>query len=183
MFELPPSIEALLPTEKLLGDEDAARLAIRLAEEGSRRGLGGPFGAIILDREARTLVAAGVNLVIARRQPIAHAEIVAIANAHAGDHPDVACGSTPTSRDHLELVTSCEPCAMCYGAMHWAGLSRLVCCARTEDAEQAGFDEGAKPADWADHLRQRGIEVVRDVLRAEAIEVLSAYAARGGLIY
>jgi tRNA(Arg) A34 adenosine deaminase TadA len=72
---------------------------------------------------------------------------------------------------------------MCYGAMHWAGLSRLVCCARTEDAEQAGFDEGAKPADWADHLRQRGIEVVRDVLRAEAIEVLSAYAARGGLIY
>ena len=46
-----------------------------------------------------------------------------------------------------------------------------------------GFDEGDKPADWRGNLRRRGIEVVEDVRRAEAAEVLRAYATAGGPIY
>jgi tRNA(Arg) A34 adenosine deaminase TadA len=72
---------------------------------------------------------------------------------------------------------------MCLGAVPWAGILRLVCGARHEDAVRIGFDEGDKPVDWKEGLTRRGIEVVVDVKRAEAAAVLSAYAATGGIIY
>ena len=37
--------------------------------------------------------------------------------------------------------------------------------------------------DWADTLESRGINVLRDVLRKEAREVLIKYQESGGLIY
>jgi tRNA(Arg) A34 adenosine deaminase TadA len=82
-----------------------------------------------------------------------------------------------------ELVSSTEPCAMCLGAIPWSGVRGLVCGARDEDARAAGFDEGTKPANWAKALDERGIEVVRDVLRDEAREVLRSYVSGGGTIY
>ena len=72
---------------------------------------------------------------------------------------------------------------MCLGAMPWAGVTRLVCGARDEDARSIGFDEGDKPAGWADRLTERGIEVVLDVRRDEVVGVLQAYAQAGGPIY
>jgi hypothetical protein len=59
----------------------------------------------------------------------------------------------------------------------------VVCGARGDDACAIGFDEGAKPADWISALRNRGIDVVRDVLRDEAQAVLQQYRDDGGLIY
>src|SRR5206468_250234 len=79
----------------------------------------------------------------------------------------------------IELVTSCEPCAMCLGAVPWGGVSRLVSGARDEDARAIGFDEGDKPDGWADVLRARGIEVIEDVRRGEAAEVLRSYLRAG----
>ncbi len=58
-----------------------------------------------------------------------------------------------------------------------------MCGAHGEDAAAIGFDEGAKPADWVGALRQRGIEVIRDVEREDARAVLQQYAQAGGLIY
>lgn len=72
---------------------------------------------------------------------------------------------------------------MCLGAIPWSGVSRLVCGARDEDARRIGFDEGDKPSDWIGRLRKRGIEVVRDVSRTEAVSVLEEYARNGGIIY
>jgi len=65
----------------------------------------------------------------------------------------------------------------------WSGVQRLVCGARDEDARAIGFDEGPKMADWVKALNDRGIIVVRDVLRGEARAVLQEYAAAGGAIY
>jgi hypothetical protein len=59
----------------------------------------------------------------------------------------------------------------------------LVIAAREEDARSVGFDEGDRPADWVDGLRRRGIEVVEDVLRVEAVAVLRDYVKAGGLVY
>jgi hypothetical protein len=59
----------------------------------------------------------------------------------------------------------------------------VVCGARDEDVRAIGFDEGPKPPGWAGQLETRGIQVVRDVLRAEAKGVLDLYAQSGGLIY
>jgi hypothetical protein len=60
---------------------------------------------------------------------------------------------------------------------------RLVCGARDEDARAIGFDEGPKLVDRVTSLNDRGIAVLRDVLRDEAITVLQEYIASGGILY
>jgi tRNA(Arg) A34 adenosine deaminase TadA len=162
-----------------LPDLDArVGLVLDLARGNIDHSLGGPFAAAVFSIPHGELLAAGVNLVVPTRTPVAHAEIVALAFAgqRLGSHDLGASGPT-------ELVTSCEPCAMCLGALPWSGVTRVVSAARDEDARAVGFDEGDKPGDWATSLRARGIEVVEDVRRAEAAEVLRTYQRLGGLIY
>jgi tRNA(Arg) A34 adenosine deaminase TadA len=82
-----------------------------------------------------------------------------------------------------ELVTSCEPCAMCLGGALWSGVRRIVCGATRDDATRLMFEEGPVfPQSYA-YLEERGIEVTRNVLRVEARDVLERYRARGGPIY
>ena len=162
----------------LLDVEARMALVLQLAAAAVTNSAGGPFAAALFTLGDGRVIAAGVNLVLATRAPVAHAEIVAIALAGSrlGTHDLAQAGP-------IELVTSCEPCAMCMGALPWAGVSRVVCGARDEDARAVGFDEGDKHPDWPDRLRARGIEVVRDVGREEAAEILRRYAAGGGVIY
>jgi tRNA(Arg) A34 adenosine deaminase TadA len=126
------------------------------------------------------LISLGVNIVEASNCSVLHAEIVAIALAQkALGRYDLSDGG----KEHYELVASTEPCAMCFGAVPWSGVSRLVCGARDEDARSIGFDEGPKLANWVKAMEQRGITVVRDVLRDEAAAVLREYGEGGGTIY
>ena len=65
-----------------------------------------------------------------------------------------------------------------------AGIDRLLIGARAEDVMAlTEFDEGPLPADWVGELNARGIEVVRDLHRHAACEVLRAYGERGGDVY
>jgi tRNA(Arg) A34 adenosine deaminase TadA len=154
---------------------DRMHFVIRLSRQNIEHRTGGPFAAAIFERGSGRLIAPGVNLVTSSNLSIAHAEIMAITLAQQ------AMGTRDLSA--CELVTSCEPCAMCFGAVPWCGVTRLVCGARSEDAARAGFDEGEKASDWAGALARRGIEVVRDVCRAEAAAVLADYTAQGGEMY
>jgi tRNA(Arg) A34 adenosine deaminase TadA len=78
-----------------------------------------------------------------------------------------------------ELVTSCEPCAMCLGAILWSGVKRVVCGAAREDATRLSFEEGPVfPASYR-YLEERGVTIVRGVLREEARAVLEMYRGRG----
>ena len=159
--------------------EDRMRLVVELSRLNVEHETGGPFGAGVFD-DAGRLVAPGVNLVTSANSSILHAEMVAIALAQqALDRFDIGLGGT---RPH-ELVASTEPCAMCFGAVPWSGVSSLVCGARGEDACAIGFDEGPKLPDWWRALEDRGIAVARDVLRDEAAAVLRWYARKGGAIY
>jgi tRNA(Arg) A34 adenosine deaminase TadA len=156
------------------------RLAIDMARRNVAAETGGPFGAAVFEAESGRLLAAGVNLVVVARCSILHAEVVALilAQQHLGRF-DLGSEGLPA----YELVTSAEPCAMCFGAVLWSGVRRLVCAAREEDVRAVGFDEGPKPVDWPGELQRRGIAVVRDVCRAEAVTVLKDYAHGGGLVY
>jgi tRNA(Arg) A34 adenosine deaminase TadA len=158
--------------------EARMRSAIVLARENVNQGTGGPFGATIFEAETGRLVAAGVNLVVSHQAAILHAEVVAIALAGQalGTHDLASLG-------RYELYASTEPCTMCLGATLWSGVRALYCAARDEDARAIGFDEGPKPADWPGELQRRGVQVVRDVLRAEASAVLQDYIINGGPIY
>mgnify|MGYP001056315845 CR=1 FL=1 len=165
---------------EILPDMEARmKMVIALSMENVRNGLGGPFGAAVFDEDGR-LVAPGVNMVTRVNNSVLHAEIVALmlAQKKMGNY-DLSDGSNR----RLTLYSSTEPCAMCFGAICWSGISRLVCGASSEDAEAIGFDEGPRYPDRAAELTARGIEVVLEVCRAEAAAVHRRYAAAGGIIY
>jgi tRNA(Arg) A34 adenosine deaminase TadA len=181
-FNLPPWVDRLVQnqTTPVILLRDRMKLVIRLALTNVEQGMGGPFGAAVFEAQTGALVAVGVNLVTATNCSHAHAEMVALANAQQQVLSfDLGAPGMPPH----ELVTSCEPCAMCFGAIPLSGVRSLVCGARSEDAESFGFDEGAKPTNWASALQERGIAVSQDVCREEAVEVFREYQKRGGLIY
>lgn len=161
--------------QPLESDAERMCLAIALAELNVERG-GGPFAALVFaDQEC---LGAGVNRVMDSGFSIAHAEVLALMASQAR-----ARDRTSRSGRPITLVTTTEPCCQCFGALIWAGVERLVCGAVTADAEAIGFDEGPKPADWISVLEQRGVEVVREVLRPKAAAVLQHYARSDGPIY
>ena len=161
------------------GTEEKMRFVLELSRRNVRHGTGGPFGAAVFDRDGR-LIAPGINLVVLSNCSLLHAEMVALAGAQKKlGRYDIGDGG----RLHFDLFATTEPCAMCFGAIPWSGVSRLVCGARDEDARAIGFDEGPKLADWMAALNDRGITVIRDVLRDEAAAVLQDYISAGGIIY
>jgi tRNA(Arg) A34 adenosine deaminase TadA len=154
------------------------QLAIALSKENVQQQTGGPFGAVIVNEATSELVSVGINMVTSVGLSVAHAEIVALSLAQS------ALGAWNLAEaGSLQLITSCEPCAMCYGAVPWSGVKSLICGARKKDAEAAGFDEGDKPDQWVRALQQRGIVVQCSVLKAEAAKVLTHYRDSGGAIY
>ena len=153
-------------------------LAVSLAAENVRHHSGGPFGAIVVGEPDGILLGVGVNLVTTLELSMAHAEIVAISMAQSAlGNWNLGAGG------RVQLVTSCEPCAMCFGAVPWSGVNSIIWGAGREDAEAAGFDEGDKPDDWVESLERRGIRTAGGVLREEAAAVLARYAHRDGAIY
>ena len=157
--------------------EQRMHLAVTLAAENVKHQTGGPFGAIVVENKSSRLLSVGVNLVTSVELSLAHAEMVAVSLAQS------ALGNWNLgSADGVQLVTSCEPCAMCFGAVPWSGVTSIVWGASKEDAEEAGFDEGDKPADWVDSLERRGIRTRGGVLHEEARAVLMRYAHRDDAI-
>ena len=162
--------------------DEEARMAyvIGLSRRNVQEQTGGPFAAAVFERGSGKLLSMGVNLVMRSNCSHAHAEMIAIAFA------EQRLGSYTLRVDgeaEYELVTSCEPCAMCFGAIPWSGVTRVVSGAKDADARIIGFDEGPKPRDWAEALRDRGIEVSEGVCREAAAAVLEWYAESGGEIY
>lgn len=160
--------------------EDRMRLAIALSRENVERGTGGPFGAAVFERASGRLVSVGMNLVVLHRNSTLHAEIVALMMAQS------RVGSYSLGADGLpahDMAASCDPCAMCLGALLWSGVSRVLCGARREDANILEFDEGPVFPESYSYLENRGIEIQRGILREEARAVLELYRDRGGVIY
>ena len=161
-------------------DEEKMRLAISLARENVIQGTGGPFGAAVFREPGHELVSVGVNGVERLNNSVAHAEMMAIMAAEA------RLGSytlrTPAGLRY-ELFTTCEPCAMCLGAVLWSGVARLVCGAGREDALALGFEEGPVFPESYRYLEDRGVEIVRGLLAEEARAVLRLYQERNGRVY
>ncbi|WP_298399770.1 nucleoside deaminase [uncultured Azonexus sp.] len=103
--------------------------AVELARQGSERGDGGPFGAVIV-HDGR-IVAEAWNRVVACKDPTAHAEVAAIRSASAA-----------LDRFHLTgctLYASSEPCPMCLAAAYWARIERIVFANSRAEAAAIGF--------------------------------------------
>jgi len=182
IFELPVPdwLEQFLSEQHqpLDSPEQRMAVAIKLARENIRQGSGGPFGALVIDQQNGVPVSAGVNMVTTLGLSIAHAEVLALSIAQQ------RLGSWDLSvAGDFQLVTSCEPCAMCYGAIPWSGVGSLICGAAGSDAEAVGFDEGEKPDHWIAALESRGIQVTTGVMGEAAAQVLRDYQETGQPIY
>ena len=181
LIELPPWVDAFVDWRRRYASvEDRMGMVIDLGHEQVRRGTGGPFAAAVFERESGALIAVGVNLAVPSHNCALHAEVVALMMAGARLHSHTLGAEGMAAHD---LVSSCEPCAMCLGATAWSGVARLVTGATKADAESIGYDEGPVfPESWA-YLERRGIEVLRGVRREEARTLFAEYQAAGGVIY
>jgi len=160
--------------------EARMRLTIELSRLNVLHASGGPFAATIFERQSGRLIAAGVNRVVASNLSLAHAEMVALAGAQQRlGNFDLGAPGLP----ECELVSSSEPCAMCFGAIPWSGVRSLLCGAAAADVQAIGFDEGPRHPDWIGELERRGIAVQSGLCREEAVAVLRTYAAMQAPIY
>ena len=142
-------------------DEEAIALALEEAKAAAGRGEV-PVGAVLLAADG-TLLARSGNRILERKDPTAHAEMLAIRAAAAALGNERLLGTT--------LFASLEPCAMCAGAMSLARVARLVFAA--EDPKGGAIVHG--PRFFEQPTCHHRPVVVRAGDAAEAGEVLRAF--------
>jgi tRNA(Arg) A34 adenosine deaminase TadA len=102
---------------------------------------GGPFGAVVV-RDG-TIVAEAHNEVIARTDPTAHAELLAVRRAC-----EAICGLSLSGH---ELYTNASPCCMCMASMLWARLDHVHYLLEMQESAAIGlgdaefYEELARP--------------------------------------
>ncbi|KAH7527268.1 hypothetical protein ACOSP7_014856 [Xanthoceras sorbifolium] len=105
--------------------------AVEEAYKSVECGDGGPFGAVVV-RDDEVVVSCH-NMVLSNNDPTAHAEVTAIREA---------CKKlNQIELSDCEIYASCEPCPMCFGAIHLSRMKRLVYGANAEAAIAIGFDD------------------------------------------
>lgn len=153
--------------------ETYMRTAIQKAARGVRNGQT-PFGACVV-REGR-VVSCAHNLVWKNTDCTAHAEIIALRQACRKLGTVDLSGSI--------MVSTCEPCPMCYSACHWARVSTIVFGARIEDARRYGFNELMISNEALRRMGKGRISLVKDCLRTEALKLFEAWkGARSRRVY
>ncbi|KAI3951710.1 hypothetical protein MKW98_013768 [Papaver atlanticum] len=112
-------------------DHEFVTKAVEEAYKGVDNGDGGPFGAVVVRNNE--VVVSCHNMVLKHTDPTAHAEVTAIREA---------CKKlNQIELSDCEIYTSCEPCPMCFGAIHLSRIKRLVYGAKAEAAIAIGFDD------------------------------------------
>jgi len=136
--------------------------ALHLARQGAEEGEV-PAGAVVVI--GGEIAGRGWNAPVARQDPTAHAEILALREAALRAANYRLPGAT--------LYCTLEPCAMCAGALVAARIERLVFGAR--DLRFGAVRSKFQLAD-SDLLNHRA-EIVEGVLAAECVELLKEFFA------
>ena len=111
------------------------RRAIFVSIEAKQHG-NHPFGAVLAD-ETGTEVLEAENTVVTHSDVTGHAEtnLVRLATKQY----------TLDQLRKFTLYTSCEPCAMCSGAIYWAGIGRMVYALPEQDLMPLTGDDPQNP--------------------------------------
>ena len=142
------------------------------AEFGIEHNEGGPFGAIIVDKNNK-IISIGNNKVLIDNDPTAHAEIVAIRNA---------CFSLKTyDLSECTLYTSCEPCPMCLSAIIWANIKKVYYGCTRKDAADIGFRDDM----IYEYLKGNKTDLldIQEMDREYCLKVFEEYKKKNGVIY
>ena len=157
-------------------DEALLRLAFDVASRARAAG-DHPFGSLLADGEGRALMEQGNGYTSEGGDRTAHAERLLASRAARAYELNFLARCT--------LYTSAEPCAMCAGAIYWAGIGRVVY-GQTERAlkAQTGVHEENPTLDLPCGLvfaaGQRPTEVLGPLLEDEAARLQADFwKARG----
>lgn len=148
------------------------KLAIEKAKEGVVAGQT-PFGACIVKND--NVISCAHNVVWETTDITAHAEIHAIR---------LACevlGSINLSG--CIIYSTCEPCPMCFSAIHWARIDKIVYGASIADAAQAGFHELDISNQEMKIAGNSAVEVVEGVLKKECSALFDFWKIESGKAY
>ncbi len=144
-----------------MNDQEFMDIAIELSSKAYY-----PYGAVIV--KDNKIIGRSDADVLVSKTAFSHAELRAIEDAmkHLGGHLCAEGGKGVT------IYSSCEPCAMCMGAILYTGIDRLVYGATLEDSHECVNEILAKSSDIAKACSNREIEIVPEFSRDEAVKVL-----------
>lgn len=148
-------------------DEQAMLCAIEAAREGIEAGQS-PFGACIV--RGNEILAAAHNAVWAQTDPSAHAEIRAIRQASQA--------LNTIDLGDCTIYSTCEPCPMCFAAIHWARIGRVVYGASIADAEAGGFRELPISNEQMKTLSRSDIRITPGLLREPCAALFTQWKQR-----
>lgn len=143
-------------------DEHFMGLALEAARAAAESGET-PVGCVIVNASGQIVATAG-NAPMGRKDPTAHAEVLALRAAGAALGNYRLC-------EGLTLYVSLEPCTMCAGAISFARIARLVYGA--SDPKGGAAESGVRFFDQPTcHWRP---DVQSGVRAAESAEMLKAF--------
>lgn len=152
--------------------KDIMNLGIMEAKKTMNENKGGPFGAVITDKNGNVISIAS-NLVLEKHDPTAHAEIMAIRRAgeKLGTHNLSGCTMYATG----------YPCPMCLSAIIWANIKKVYYGTNLKDAENIGFRD-----DFIyNYLKNKDTKVldIENISHNECLELFKEYSEKQKEIY
>lgn len=156
----------------LTNDEIFMRAAINVTRTGMAHGQS-PFGAVIV--KGTKIIAKAHNTVWADEDSTAHAEVNAIRQA---------CKNLNTiDLSGCAIYSTTEPCPMCFSAIHWARIGKIVYGASIADARNAGFHELEISDAQMNKLGRSKIKIEKSVLKDECVALFKEWKTQKGKPY
>ncbi len=148
-------------------NEHFMQLAIDKAIEGVDNGQS-PFGACIVKNGK--VIACEHNIVWESTDITAHAEIHAIREANLVLNSIELSGCV--------IYSTCEPCPMCFTAIHWARIDKIYYGASIEDAKRFGFNELTVSNEMLKNHGKSKVEVDGNFMREKCVELFEYWASK-----
>jgi|SRR6185312_10372054 len=155
----------------MTSQKDHMKRAIDLSRSNMERGMGGPFGAVVV--KDGKVIGEGWNKVTSSNDPTAHAEVEAIREA---------CKNLSTfDLSDAEIYTSCEPCPMCLSAIYWARISKIFFANTKKDAAKIQFDDDFIYQEIPKPIAARKIPM-QQMMHDEALKVFRSWEEKSDKI-
>jgi len=147
-------------------------LGVKEARKTMNNNIGGPFGAVITDKDDKVIAVAS-NTVLASHNPTAHAEINAIRKA----------GKALKTHDlsGCKIYATGYPCPMCLSAIIWANIKEVYYGTDLDDAEKIGFRDDFI-YDYL-HGKNKDILSIKQLDHEKCIKLFEEYSKKNKEIY
>lgn len=151
----------------MTNQEHFMQLALDKAREGVDNGQS-PFGACIV-KDGKVIVCE-YNIVWESTDITAHAEIHAVRKANRILNTIDLTGCV--------IYSTCEPCPMCFTAIHWARIDKIYFGAGIEDARRFGFNELTVSNEMLKNNGSSKVEVEGGLMKEKCIELFEYWTSK-----